>query len=254
MDAQARFRRSVESLVDELEELADSGIVDHRASLDRIRESYYTAHGVHGCEYVRETFCSTAQDWQTTLEIAGTMARSARTTPRSWLINSVSEQWNKKCQAVTSSYVLVDGLLGPLGHAEAGRRTRVRFREIYNEQAITDTTPAPPMPSPAADAPAAAVAVASEPLPPVRPTFTAKDLQERRDRLDRFIDSYRRAKGRKPTNEQIAIVSHYRNRSAVEKYLTGEASEASVQNIEETLTMSPDKFDTAYKSQKQRLQ
>jgi hypothetical protein len=248
-DAETKFRRTIESLVNELEELADSGIEDHRASLDRIRESYYSAYAVHGCEYVRETFCSTPEDWHGILEIAGTMARSARTTPRSWLINTFSEQWSKKCQAVTSSYVLVDGVLGPRGHAEAERRARIRFREIYDEQAATDTHPVEPMQSPVAEAPAITAGVVSEPVPSLQPDelvgqpLPTKDLQERRDLLDRFGETYRQAKGRRPTNEQIAVVSRYRNRSAVDKYLSGEASEASVRNIEATLRMSPDEFD-----------
>src|SRR5262252_250881 len=104
MDAEAGFSRSVESLVEELEALADSGTKDHRASLARIRESYYTAHTAHGCEYVRETFCSTAEDWPTTLGIARTMARRDRMTARSWLVNTVSHQWNQKARRVTFSY------------------------------------------------------------------------------------------------------------------------------------------------------
>jgi hypothetical protein len=241
-DAETKFRRTIESLVNELEELADSGIEDHRASLDRIRESYSTAHAAHGCEYVREMFCSTAEDWHGILEIAGTMARSAGTTPRSWLVRRFGEQWNQTARRVTSSFPLLDRVVGTDGYVEAERRTRVRLREFYDEQAGADTHRAETMQSPTAEA----AAVVSEPLPPVRQPLTVKDLQERRDRLHRFIESYRQAKRRKPTNEQIAVVSHYKNRSAIDKYLRGEASEACAQNIEATLGMSPDEFDAAY--------
>jgi hypothetical protein len=266
-DAETKFRQTIESLVDELEELADSGTKDYRAALDDIRECYSTAHAAHGCEYVRETLCSTTQDWRTTLEIAGTMARSARTTPRSWLINRVSEQWNKKCQGVTSCYVLIDGLLGPRGHAEAERRTRVRIREIYDEQVAADAHPAPvetvlgpaaPLSSPKAEAPAAASAIAFEPVPavqrdqPARRSLTTKAVQERRNRLDRFIENCRQARDRKPTYGEIAVASRYKNRSAVYKYLSGEASDACVQNIEEILNMSPHEFERAMQKRRVR--
>jgi hypothetical protein len=248
-DAETRFRKAIEPLVNKLEDLADSDIEDRRAGLDRSRESYYTAHAEYGCEYVREMFFSTSIDREATLQISRTMARSAGTTPRSWLVRRLGGQWNQTARRVTSSLRLLDRVVGTDGYVEAERRTRVRLREFYDEQAGADTHRAETMQSPTAGAPAVAAAAVSEPVPsvqpnkPVRQPLTTKELQERRDLLDRFGETYRQAKGRRPTNEQIAVVSRYRDRSAVVKYLSGEASEASVRNIEATLRMSPDEFD-----------
>jgi hypothetical protein len=107
----------------------------------------------------------------------------------------------------------------------------------------------PPTPAPPASAPSPALPRSAAKRQP-----SHQELQERRIRLRQFIEAYREVRdGLRPTERDIAIASYYRNRSAVAKYLSGEASDACVSNIEKTLAKSADEFDAGLEKQMKRL-
>jgi hypothetical protein len=78
-------------------------------------------------------------------------------------------------------------------------------------------------------------------------------LEQRRSLLHEFVEVYRQARDYKLTQDEIAILARYKNRSAVGKYLRGEASDQCVENIERILKMSPHKVDEECEIHQKRL-
>jgi hypothetical protein len=86
-----------------------------------------------------------------------------------------------------------------------------------------------------------------------RISVTSAALDQRRSSLKRFVDAFREAREYKLSYEEIAILAHRRNRSAIDKYLSGNASDQCTRNVEDVLKMVPEEVDAQCKQHAQKL-
>ena len=276
MDAVTGFREAIKPLADQLHALGDSRPADYRNQRDQILKDYYLAYETYGDQFVRDLI-RTPADRITAFDMADTMAPSERTTPRQWLIEHAAVQWAKKAGLVTARFRLLYDVLGPSRCVESRRLARNRFREFFSQPPDKmfpgeDATEMPPgvsaealaaktqtnfaeppaaesraQESPAIELIPAGIPGSSKPLP------DPAVLEQRRDLLKGFIERYLQERDYKLKYAEIAILAHQRNRSAVQKYLSGHAGPDCARNIEEILRMSPEKVDERCEAHSKQL-
>jgi hypothetical protein len=276
MDAVTGFREAIKQLTDQLHALGDSRPPDHRNQRDRILKDYYLAYETYGDQFVRDVI-STPEDRITAFDMADTMAPSERTTPRQWLIEHAAVQWAKKAGLVTACFRLLNDLLGPSRRVERERLARNRFRQFFSQPPDRmfpgeDATEMPPGVSAGtlsaktqtnfAEPPAAESRAQESPAIKLIPAGTAESskllpdpavLEQRRVELKGFIERYLQKRDYKLIYAEIAILAHQRNRSAVQKFLSGHAGPDCARNIEEILRMSPEGVDERCKAHSKQL-
>jgi hypothetical protein len=278
-DVLGRLQQSLEPLQDRLEELGDDSDIDRRRQgRDQICDDYYCTHVDHAERYFHETLRG-REDRLNAAWISERQAPEAGTTPRSWFVNELAKTWSSQAKELTRAYPVLhlvidaDRRFGEHGFTEAERRTRVRFRELYDGQlreavplallpAETALLPTPPDIATAAENVDSVTVPASQPemrpqrvrVPrPAKLAPSNDDLVERRRKLHRLKELCRVAKGHRPNQTELAVLLGYNHYSTITKYLKGTGSEECAQRVERVLRMSKDEIKSEIERQAKRV-